>query len=198
MKKKDFQAVRLEIELLESYSKQGESYADAKGRHGWRNPIRKDTGSLLQAITLAVAPSRILEIGTAHGLSALYLACGMSYKSESVLDTIEFDVAVASEAQLRMDRLSLPVKVWTGEAMEVIREFTVPYDLVFFDAQKNQYYNQLQLLLERKLIGKGSVVLADNVTDRAEECQAFLDWFTLEQVAHFIIPTECGLLVAKL
>ena len=114
------EAVAAEIRLLESMSKRGESYADDAGRHGWRNPIRSDTGPLLTALVTACAPERILEVGTAHGLSALYLAKGLHAAQSPRIDTIEFDVEVASAAQARFDRLGVPVRVFAGEAMEVI------------------------------------------------------------------------------
>jgi predicted O-methyltransferase YrrM len=188
--------VRREIELLETYSKQGESYSDGRGRYGWRNPIRGDTGGLLQALVVTADPSRMLEIGTAHGLSALYLISGA--RAGVTLDTIEFDADVAVETQQRMDACSMPVNVCCGEALEVIDRLEGRYDLVFFDAQKNQYMPQMLRLLEKGLIGPGTVLLADNVIDRAEECAAFLKWFNQQDIPHHIISTECGLLVAKL
>ncbi len=188
--------VQREIDLLESYSKQGESYADGHGRFGWRNPIRSDTGGLLQALVVASNPSRMLEIGTAHGLSALYLISGA--RSGVTLDTIEFDEAVAADTQQRMDACNMPVNVCCGEAMTVIDRLEGKYDLVFFDAQKNQYKPQLERLLRRGLIGSGTVLLADNVIDRAVECAEFLQWFKEQDVPHHTISTECGLLVAKL
>jgi predicted O-methyltransferase YrrM len=188
--------VRREIELLESYNKQGESYSDGRGRYGWRNPIRGDTGGLLQALVVAADPSRILEIGTAHGLSALYLISGA--RSGTTMDTIEFDADVAVETQQRMDACNMPVNVCCGEALEVIEGLEGRYDLVFFDAQKNQYKPQLEKLLERGLAGSGTLLLADNVIDRAEECADFLRWFIDRDIPHHIIGTECGLLVAKL
>lgn len=184
------------IAELETYAKHGESYTNADGRYGWRNPIRADTGGLLQALTVTTAPKRALEIGTAHGLSALYLVSGMPEGAH--LDTIEFHEEVGRNAQALMDECAVPVKVLIGEARAVIGGLTEPYDLVFFDAQKNQYHPQLLDLLERKLIGPGSVLLADNVIDREEECRAFLDWFVENGVEHHIVPTECGLLVARL
>lgn len=184
------------IAELETYAKHGESYTNADGRYGWRNPIRADTGGLLQAIAVAVAPKRALEIGTAHGLSALYLVSGMPAGAQ--LETIEFHEEVGRNAQELMNTCGVPVKVLIGEARAVIAELSSPYDLVFFDAQKNQYHPQLLDLLERKLIGPGTVLLADNVIDREEECRHFLDWFLEQKIEHHIVPTECGLLVARL
>ncbi len=190
--------IESEIELLEGFSKKGESYSNANGSFGWRNPIREDTGRILQGLVIASNPKRILEIGTAHGLSALYLVRGLSVNADSKIETIEFDADVAADTQNRFDQLQVPVQVLPGEAMEVINTLNGTYDLVFFDAQKSHYYQQLQLLLTKGLIQKGTVLLADNVIDRQEECQEFLNWFVENNVNHTIVPTECGLLVATL
>ncbi len=187
-----------EISILEGYSKQGESYSDGQNRFGWRNPIRQDTGNLLRVLAMSSRAGRVLEIGTGHGLSTIYLASGLSPDKTWQFDTIELDAAVAGTTQERMDKLQLPVKVWQGDALDVIHQLTHPYDLVFFDAQKSHYYPQLLALLHKNLVGIGTVVLADNVIDRKTECQPFLDWFVENQKHHYILPTECGLLVGVL
>ncbi|MFN5910215.1 MAG: O-methyltransferase [Bacteroidota bacterium] len=185
------------IAELESLSKQGETYTNDQGSYGWRNPIRSDTGRILQAVVAASAPKRMLEIGTAHGLSALYLIQGTD-KQNCQLHTIEFDENVAGQSQELMDRLNLPVKVLAGEAMQIIESLTGIYDLVFFDAQKSHYGKQIDFLWERGLIGSQTVILADNVLDRADEVTDFIDWFKSRGINYTIIPTECGLLVSSL
>jgi predicted O-methyltransferase YrrM len=185
------------IAELESQSKLGESYTNSSGSYGWRNPIRRDTGRILQALVIASAPSRMLEIGTAHGLSALYLMQGTDHKTVS-LDTIEFDEAVACQTQKLMNTLDLPVHVHAGEAMSVFEKLNGTYDLVFFDAQKSHYGSQLKKLIELGLVVPGTVVLADNVIDRADEVEDFLDWFRVNDIQYTIIPTECGLLVGRI
>ena len=197
--KSNLTAVRQEIENLETYEKHGESYANADGRHGWRNPIREDTGAILESLTLAAAPKRILEIGTAHGLSALYFVAGLDDWSKAHIDTIEFHEEVAAATSERMKSLAVPVKVLCGEAGEVIEnQLDGHYDVVFFDAQKSLYHGQLLALLEKGLIGPGTLLLADNVNDRRAECEAFVAWFAEKGLLHRIIPTECGLLVCRL
>ena len=66
------------------------------------------------------------------------------------------------------------------------------------DAQKDQYLPQLQALLACGLVGPGTTLLADNVTDRKSECQPFLDWIAANGLRHQVLPTECGLLVATI
>lgn len=187
-----------EIGLLETYNKHGESYANAEGRHGWRNPIRSDTGELLRCFVIAQNPARILELGTGHGLSTLHMAAGLHNASRQVIHTVEFDAAVAESSQDRFTRCLQPIKVFAGDALEVIPQMTGIYDLVFFDAQKDQYFPQLLALLKYGLISNGTLILADNVLDRKMECQAFLNWFVENKVPHFSMNTECGLLVARL
>lgn len=182
---------------LETYSKQGESYTNDSGSYGWRNPIRQDTGRILQSVVAASMPKRMLEIGTAHGLSALYLMQGTD-KVTCHLDTIEFDEAVAHQAQGLMNKLNLPVSVLAGEAMAIIEQLKEPYDLVFLDAQKSHYGKQIKRLVEKGLVGKNTVILADNVLDRANEVSDFIAWFEEHKIPYKTIPTECGLLVSRL
>lgn len=189
-----------EIVLLESMSKQGAPYSDAQGRYGWRNPIRADTGPLLAARVALQSPRRMLEVGTAHGLSALHLMSGVDWSQGGVqLDTIEFQEEVAREAQQRFVNLELPVHVFCGEAMEVIRNrLSGPYDLVFLDAQKSHYGMQLRALMDLGLLSPRCLLLVDNVIDRKAECSDLMETLQIRGIQHRILPTECGLLEAWL
>ncbi len=186
-----------EIELLEQLSKQGESYANAEGRFGWRNPVRSDTGPLLTSLVAEANPLRVLEIGTGHGLSTLYLAEGLQ-REDAELHSLEFDAAVASSSQDLFNRCGAPVKVFAGDALQTIPTLPGGYDVVFFDAQKDQYYAQLAALLNHRLLSSSCLILADNVTDRKAECQSFLDFMMANTADCEVRPTECGLLVATL
>lgn len=190
--------IEREINILESFSKKGESYTNSNGSFGWRNPIRQDTGRILQSIVIAKNPKKILEIGTAHGLSALYLYLGKIDTNELVFDTIEFDSIVAKDTNERFNNLNVSINIHSGEAMEIIDNLNIKYDLVFFDAQKSHYFKQFNALLKKGLLGKDTLILADNVIDREDECKEFLEWFKTNKINHTIIPTECGLLVASL
>lgn len=186
-----------EILRLEAMSKQGESYSDATGRYGWRNPVRKDTGPLLAAQVAAHDAYRILEVGTAHGLSALHLANGWSTMEGRELHTIEMDEEVGFQAQRLFDGLGLPVKVHVGEAMGVIEnQLEGRFDMVFLDAQKSHYGMQWKALVSLGLVGKGTLLLADNVIDRKVECTSLFQALDDQGINYQIIPTECGLLSA--
>lgn len=179
------------IERLEQMPKQGESY-DQKGRHGWRNPIRSDTGPLLQSYVIAQNPKKILEIGTAHGLSACYLGTHLNGGS---IDTIEWDEETAKEAQRNLNEAGIKALVYIGDALQIIPRLQGPYQMVFLDANKDGYLEQIKLLKSSGLLSGNCLVLADNVIDRQKECQDFLDF--MEKYNPITIPTECGLLVAR-
>lgn len=189
------EAIEREISRLELYEKQGETYTNDRGSYGWRNPIRKDTGRILQSLMLAANPNRILEIGTAHGLSALYFILGVN--DHCVMDTIEFEQTVATQTQSLMCELDVKINVLCGEAMDILNELSQSYDVIFFDAQKSHYGKQLELILSKGLLNKNGLIIADNVLDRYEECKDFylkLDEYNIEYAVN---ATECGLLVGK-
>lgn len=190
--------VKTVIERLEGMDKQGASY-DHKGRHGWRNPIRADTGGILRALVLAKRPYSVLEIGTAYGLSGCYIASALSQGASMV--SVEWDTEVAREAQANFDEAELPVHVLSGEALATIDMLAQPdikqlYDLVFLDANKDGYFEQVQRLIINGMLTNNCLILADNVIDRASEMADFLA-FAEEQDSE-LINTECGLYVIRL
>lgn len=180
------------IARLEAMPKQGESY-DHRGRHGWANPIRQDTGPLLEALVLSSNPTRVLEIGSAHGLSGCYIGKRLPVGGE--LLSIEWDEARAKDAQANFDEAGLKAHVRNGDAMAIIPTLVRTYDMVFLDANKDGYLEQIQLLQKYHLLSPGCLIVADNVIDRQAECQNFLDY--MKQYPHIVLPTICGLLVAR-
>lgn len=181
------------IDRLEAMPKQGESY-DEKGRHGWANPIRQDTGPLLEALVLAHNPKQVLEIGTARGLSGCYIARRLG--DEGLLVSLEWDEKRAAEAIANFAEAQLSVQVVQGDAMENIPNLQGPFDMVFMDANKDGYFEQINLLLGKAMLSQGCLIVADNVIDRQKECANFLDFML--QYNHMIVPTECGLLVGTI
>jgi len=127
----------------------GESY-DGEGRHGWRNPIRMDTGAILHSLVLAKNPTAVLEIGTAYGLSGMYIASALT--KGAFMHTVEFFAPVAEEAQKNFDAAELPVQVLVGDATAVVKMLTHKYDMVFLDAEKKTYFMVFKSLLEGNLL----------------------------------------------
>src|SRR3990167_6055084 len=99
------------IARLGQMPRQGKAY-DHMGRHGWSNPIRKDTGLLLQVLTASVNPRKVLEIGTAHGESLLNIYKGAP---SAEFHTIEWLPELAEEARANFAEAGVKVTVHNGD-----------------------------------------------------------------------------------
>jgi caffeoyl-CoA O-methyltransferase len=118
-------------------------------------------GKLLEMISTIAAPSRILEIGTFTGYSALCLAKGLL--KDGQLHTIELreeDAAVA-KANFNRSNLSNKIILHVGNALTIIPNLKETWDLVFIDADKTGYLDYYKLVLPG--LKPGGLIIADNV-----------------------------------
>ncbi|MEM2975223.1 MAG: class I SAM-dependent methyltransferase [Candidatus Bathyarchaeia archaeon] len=130
-------------------------------------PIR---GQILVETIREFKPKRVLEIGTFVGYSAILM--GKELESDAQIITMEIDPHAAEIARDNIKRAEIPptVEVLVGDALKIIPKLRGKFDLVFIDAEKQQYLDYLRLI-ENKL-HKGSVVIADNV----EHAPDYLDY----------------------
>jgi len=123
-------------------------------------------GKLLEMISKMIQPSRILEIGTFTGFSAICLSKGL--QKGGMLHTIELreeDAATANNYFLQAGA-EKEIKLHIGDAQKIIPEFEETWDLVFIDADKVNYINYYELTLPS--IRQGGWILADNVLFHGE------------------------------
>lgn len=117
-------------------------------------------GRMLAMLSKMIAPSRILELGTFSGYSALCLAEGL--KPGGCLHTVEIDDE--TEDDLLELFASAPggdaVTLHIGDAMEVAPSLGDGWDLVFIDADKRHYCDYYRMVLP--LVGPGGYIIADN------------------------------------
>ncbi len=122
-------------------------------------------GKLLQFFCRMMNARAVLEIGTYTGYSSIYMARGMA--DNGVLHTIDNNPEVEDIAEEFITRAGLAGKIrtWQGDALEVISErifpFTEEFDMVFIDADKENYVKYYELCLPR--VKKGGFIIADNV-----------------------------------
>jgi predicted O-methyltransferase YrrM len=118
-------------------------------------------GRLLQTLSRMARPSRILEIGTMTGYSALCLAEGLG--EGGILHTLEKREQDAAIARAYFDRSSFKDKiiVHVGEALPIIETLKEVWDLVFLDADKVNYVHYYEAVLPR--MRAGGIMIADNV-----------------------------------
>ena len=118
-------------------------------------------GRVLSMISKLIQPTKILEIGTYTGYSALCLAEGM--KKDGQLHTIDHNEELFQFQRSYFDRSGYGELIYQhlGNAMTIIPELDHVFDLVFIDADKENYPAYLELILPK--LKKGSVILSDNV-----------------------------------
>ena len=118
-------------------------------------------GRVLSMISKLINPKNILEIGTYTGYSAICLAEGM--KDGGQLHTIDINEELVDLQRRYFDRTGKGEQFiqHLGNALEIVPTLDLKFDLVFIDADKNNYPNYLEMLLPR--LDSGSVILSDNV-----------------------------------
>lgn len=123
--------------------------------------IREETAAFLQAMTAAVRPEAILEVGTAVGYSALLMAQAMPAGCHiTTIEKYEKRIPQARENFIRAGEKER-ITLLEGDAQDILEGLTGPFDLVFLDAAKGQYLIWLPRLL--KLMRPGGMLLSDNV-----------------------------------
>lgn len=118
-------------------------------------------GKLLEFISCLKPSNRILEIGTYTGYSAICLAQGLT--PNGLLHTIDNNPELENFARQFFIEAGLEKKIiqHTGQAIQVIPAINEIFDLVFIDADKENYINYFELVYEK--LTSGGIVLADNV-----------------------------------
>jgi predicted O-methyltransferase YrrM len=134
-------------------------------------------GKIISDIIKRYKPTKILEIGTLHGYSAILMVDLLF--DDGKLITIEIDKNLADIARKNIAKagLSNKIDVINGNALEVIPTLTgYKFDLIFLDAAKSEYLQYLRLLEEKHLMKKDSVVVADNVILYENEMKDYLEY----------------------
>ena len=118
-------------------------------------------GAFLAFISRMLRPRNILEIGTYTGYSALCLAEGLV--TDGRLDTIEIDEELEDMIlkYFQQSPLQNKINLIIGDALKIIPTLDVSYDLVFIDAEKQDYLSYYQMILPK--VRKGGIILVDNV-----------------------------------
>jgi len=118
-------------------------------------------GRVLSMISKLVRPKTILEIGTFTGYSALCLAEGLA--PEGQLHTIDIKEELVDFQQKHFDKSPFAKAITThlGSALDIIPTLDINFDLVFIDADKQNYINYFHLVIDK--MNPGGIILSDNV-----------------------------------
>jgi len=166
-------------------------------------------GRLLSMISHMIRPQRVLELGTYTGYSALCLLEGLQPggkittidRNEELEELVREYVAKAgAEAQ---------VEYIVGDAMEIVPKLKEQFDLVFIDADKENYCNYYDLVFN--LVKPGGYILADNVLWSGKVVNAYeaadrdtrilMDYNRMvnedPRVENILLPVRDGLMLAR-
>ena len=118
-------------------------------------------GRVLSMLSKLIRPLNILEIGTYTGYSALCLCEGMQENGQ--LHTIDIKEELIDFQRKHFDKSPWGNQIvqHLGEAVTIIPTLDVKFDLVFIDADKENYLNYFELILPK--MNKGGIILSDNV-----------------------------------
>lgn len=118
-------------------------------------------GLFLEMISNMARPSRILEIGTFSGYGTICLSKGL--QEDGVIHSIEINDELENFILGSFKKAGIinKVKLHIGDALQIIPKLKETFDLVFIDAEKDQYSDYFDLIIDK--VRPGGFILADNV-----------------------------------
>jgi len=145
-----------ESELLQSLSR--DTYAKVLNPRMLSGHLQ---GRFLSTISRLVQPKYILEIGTYTGYSALCLSEGLQKGGKLITIDINDELEIFTKKYIDEAGQSENILQKTGDALQIIPMLDFTFDLVFIDADKLEYYQYFQLIIDK--VRPGGIILADNV-----------------------------------
>ncbi len=167
-------------------------------------------GRVLSMFSQMLRPRRILEIGTYTGYSALCMAEGLT--DDGILHTIDINEELETMVRAHIAKAGFEKKIQfhIGNAMQIVPALNETFDLVFIDADKENYSHYYDMVFDK--LRTGGIIIADNVLwsgkvlDEKElakdvETKA-LDQFnkkihTDSRVENVLLPIRDGLMVVR-
>ena len=118
-------------------------------------------GRLLSIISKLIKPKKVLEIGTYTGYSAICIAEGMN--KDGIIHTIDKneELNTIQKKYFKKSGLENNIIQYNGCALDIIPKIEEKFDLIFIDADKENYINYFNLVIDK--LNNNGVILADNV-----------------------------------
>ena len=164
-------------------------------------------GRILSMFSKLVKPENIIEIGTYTGYSALCLAEGL--KPNGTLHTLDINEECTSVANRYFKKSSFSKNIiqHIGEALEIIPNLNGNFQLAFIDADKKNYSNYFDAIIDKMDIG--GLIIADNVLWSGKVTKEDKDYETValdeynkkmlnsDRVETILLPVRDGLMISK-
>ena len=118
-------------------------------------------GRFLSFISKIKSPDKILEIGTYTGYSTICLAEGLSKNGR--IDTIDKNEELIKIQNKYFEESGYRNKIiqHTGHALDILKNLNEKYDIIFIDADKENYINYFNLVSNK--LSKNGIIISDNV-----------------------------------
>ena len=135
--------------------------------------VARTTGQFLFGLVAPQSACEVLEIGGSRGYSSIWLGAGVRYFGGRVLsleaDPVKVEAWRRNVAEAGLDET---VELVEGDAFETLPQIQDVFDVVFIDAEKEDY--EKLFLLSRDKVEPGALVVADNVISHAETLRRVL------------------------
>lgn len=164
-------------------------------------------GRLMSMFSKMIRPRNILEIGTYTGYSAICLAEGLAPGGKLVTVDINEELEDRVRHYFKEAQLDAVIDYRIGDAVQIIPQLNLTFDLVFIDADKRNYSAYLDLVIDK--ISPGGYLFADNVLwsgkviepDPDKDTQAILDFNNKVKVDPrlecILLPVRDGIMIAR-
>ena len=118
-------------------------------------------GRFLSFISKIKSPEKILEIGTYTGYSTICLAEGLSKNGK--IDTIDKNEELIKIQNKYFEKSGYRNKIiqHTGDALDILKNLNEKYDIIFIDADKENYINYFNQVSNK--LSKNGIIISDNV-----------------------------------
>ena len=123
--------------------------------------LSSQSAEFLEQLVIIKNPKRVLELGTAIGYSSIRIARNLKVKS--VVHTIEKsnDNIVIAKEYISKSGVASKIKLLEGDALNIMPQLKKKYDLIFLDADKEDYKRLFDYSLV--LLRRGGLLIVDNL-----------------------------------
>lgn len=118
-------------------------------------------GRALAMFSRMIRPSRILEIGTYTGYSAICLAEGLNNDGKLITIDINDELEEMVRRYLAESPFGKQIEFLHGDALQLVPKLNETFDLVFLDADKQHYPHYLPIIIDK--LNPGGFIITDNV-----------------------------------
>jgi caffeoyl-CoA O-methyltransferase len=134
--------------------------------------VAPTTGRFLFSLVAPNAGCEVLELGGSRGYSTIWLAAGARILGGSVV-SVESDPEKCAAWRRNVDEAGLGewAELLEGDAFALLQQLEEPFDVVFLDAEKEDYERLFALVRAR--LEPGALVVADNVVSHADTLAAY-------------------------